>query len=346
MGKQASCCVPLRRKTYLYSPYRRSVVTRHPSPTLNYFDVQSSPDIEDGDIAEESSADSYASFELEDGEIGEVSSTVSCAGSDRCWERDNYGYSNRWGPRLQQIQALLFELIRDADCSSSNGFKPLATPLCPHPIESQLDFYIRTAAYKYNRILAHHCGTITSEHLLDHTCAATRPGQKTCTQLSTAPGDIVNYVPTGSPHDVTGDCPGVPKLTRHFMVLLPPTYKPPHLQSNATYHAALVISKNPVGPNKLLCPQTGDETYKATNVPILQTLVFDAHSPRRALVLDDAFDRLWEWKANTSVTYQVKIVHQESLHAVIYPRQPTYGLRLSDGAFETVLSDLMVEIGK
>ncbi|KAL8682407.1 MAG: hypothetical protein Q9186_001528 [Xanthomendoza sp. 1 TL-2023] len=316
------------------------MVTRHSSPTLKYDDVQCSPDTEDGEIIDESSAESCAKSELEDGEISEESSTVSCAGSDRCWGRDNYSYNNRWGPRLQQIQALLFELIRDTNYSSSNGFKPFATRLCPDPIESQLDFYIRTAAYKYNRILARHCGIISSEHVLDHTCAATRPGQKTCVQLSTVPGDIVNYIPVGNSSDVSGDCPGGAKLTRHFMVLLPAYYKRTSLQANENYHAALVISKNPVGPNKLLCPQQGDEDYKATNVPILQTLVFDAHSPRRSLVIDDEVERQWEWKANTSVTYQVKTVHQESLHAVIYPEQPTYGLRLSDGAFQTVLSDL------
>ncbi|KAL8806674.1 MAG: hypothetical protein Q9182_001202 [Xanthomendoza sp. 2 TL-2023] len=346
MGKQASCRVPHRQKTYLYNPYRKSVVTRHTSPTLKCIDVQSSADLEDGEISEDCSADSCASLDFEDGEIGEVSSTVSSAGSDRCWGRANHSYSNRWGPRLQQIQTLLFQLIRETNYPPSTGFKPRATPLCPHPIESQLDFYIRAAAYKYNRILTHHSGIISRQHPLNHTCAAPSPGQKTCTHLSTTPGDIINYVPAGTAHDVSGDCPGLPKLTRHFMVLLPPSYKPAALQCNPTYHAALVISKNPVGPHKLLCPQHGDENYKATNVPILQTLVFDAHSSRRSLVLDDEFDRRWEWKANTSVAYQVKIVHQESLHAVIYPQQPTYGLRLSDGAFQTVLRDLVVELGE
>ncbi|KAL8774785.1 MAG: hypothetical protein Q9209_000724 [Squamulea sp. 1 TL-2023] len=154
------------------------------------------------------------------------------------------------------------------------------------------------------------------------------------------PGDIVNYIPMGNSDDVSGDCPGRSKLTIHFMVLLPAYYKPVDLQANPDYHAAVVISKNPIGSSTLLCPQTGDEHYKAENTPIFQTLMFDAHSRRRSLILDDEVAWQWKWKANTSVAYHIKTVHQDSLHAVIVPEQPTYGLRLSDGSFQQLLKDL------
>ncbi|KAL8639159.1 MAG: hypothetical protein Q9226_008907, partial [Calogaya cf. arnoldii] len=78
----------------------------------------------------------------------------------------------------------------------------------------------------------------------------------------------------------------------------------------------------------------------AEHVPHFNTLTFDAHSPRRSFVLDDEVEGAWRWKQNTSVGYHIKIVHQDSLHAVIVPRQPTYGLRLSDSSFQQVLRDL------
>lgn len=140
--------------------------------------------------------------------------------------------------------------------------------------------------------------------------------------------------------DVSGDCPGGGKLSMHFMVLLPVYYKPVDLQANPDYHAALVITKNPIGSSTLLCPQPGDHYLRAENVPHFKTLMFNAHSRRRSLVLDDEVEWAWKWKPNTSVGYHIKIVHQDSLHAIIIPGQPTYGLRLSDGSFQQLLRDL------
>ncbi|KAL8989511.1 MAG: hypothetical protein Q9169_008347 [Polycauliona sp. 2 TL-2023] len=142
------------------------------------------------------------------------------------------------------------------------------------------------------------------------------------------------------PEDVSGDCAGKGKLSMHFMVLLPIYYKPVDLQADPDYHAALVISKNPIGSSTLLCPQPGDHHFRAENVPHFKTLVFDAHSRRRSLIHDDEVEWTWKWKPNTSVGYHIKIVHQDSLHAVIIPGQPTYGLRLSDGSFQQLLRDL------
>ncbi|KAI4113413.1 MAG: hypothetical protein LQ338_008180, partial [Usnochroma carphineum] len=206
--------------------------------------------------------------------------------------------------------------------------------------ETTLDYYTRTAPYKYKRRITRHTGIVNSPHILEHTCAKALPGQGTCMHASTTAGDIVNYIPMGNPDDVPGDAPIPAKLSMHFMVLLPKYYKPIDLQSNPAYHAALVITKNPIGPSTLVAPQPGSETYKANNIPYFQTVVFDAHSKRRKLMLDDAVEKKWHWKANTSVGYHIKIVHVENLHAVIYPEHPTCGLKLSDGAFQQVLKDL------
>ncbi|KAI4110236.1 MAG: hypothetical protein LQ345_007036 [Seirophora villosa] len=203
--------------------------------------------------------------------------------------------------------------------------------------ESALDYYTRTAPRKYNRRICRHTGIVADRHTA---CAATLPGQKTCMHASTTAGDIVNYIPMGNPNDVPGDAPVPAKLSMHFMVLLPKYYKPIQLQSSPAHHAALVITKNPIGASTLLAPQPHSDAYKATNVPYFQTLPFDAHSARRRVVVDEAVEGRWVWKENTSVGYQVKIVHQENLHAVIYPGHPTLGLRLSDGAFEQVLGNL------
>lgn len=210
----------------------------------------------------------------------------------------------------------------------------------PGSVESQLDYYVRVAPYKYKRHIARHTGVLHSPKILQHTCATTLPGQTTCTHDCTTAGDIVNYIPTGSSEDVRGDRPGPSKLSMHFMVLLPSYYKPVELQSKSAYHAALVISKNPIGSCTLLSPQPNHELLKAMNVPILRTVVFNAHSRRRSVIIDDEEEREWEWKANTTIGYHIKIVHQDNLHAVIYPGHPTYSIRLADGAFEQVLHEL------
>lgn len=210
----------------------------------------------------------------------------------------------------------------------------------PRSVEPQLDYYVRVAPQKYRRRIAHHTGVVHSPQILQHTCAMTLPGQKTCTHASTTAGDIVNYIPTGGSEDVRGDRPGPAKLSMHFMVLLPSYYKPVELQNTSAYHAALVISKNPVGSCTLLSPQPDHEHLKATNVPILRTVVFNAHSRRRSVIIDDEEEREWEWKANTTIGYHIKIVHQDNLHAVIYPGHSTYSIRLADGAFEQVLHEL------
>ncbi|KAL8917785.1 MAG: hypothetical protein Q9208_007766 [Pyrenodesmia sp. 3 TL-2023] len=203
----------------------------------------------------------------------------------------------------------------------------------------QLDYYTRTAPYKYKRYISRHTGIVHSPYVLEHTCAKTVPGQKTCIHACTTEGDIVNYIPLGSPDDVQGDA-GPLKLSMHFMVLLPKYYKPIDLQTDKAYHAALVITKNPIGPNTLVAPQPGSDSYKGNNIPYLQTLAFDAHSERRALRISDEVEQKWQWKENTSIGYHIKIVHQDNLHAVIFPGHPTLGLRLSDGGFEQVLSYL------
>ncbi|KAI4086488.1 MAG: hypothetical protein L6R37_008415 [Teloschistes peruensis] len=213
------------------------------------------------------------------------------------------------------------------------------SPFTDRWTESSLDYYTRTAPNKHKRRIARHTGVISSA-LLDHTCAATKSDQRTCMHSSTTAGDIVNYIPLGTADDVPSDLTYRRKLTLHFMLLLPSYYKPVHLQSDPAYHAALVITKNPIGPSSLLLPQPDGEGLKADHLPTLRTLVFDAHSRRRSIVLDDEVERKWPWKVNTSLGYHIKVVREEHLHAVIFPEGPTLGLRLSDAAFQQVLADL------
>ncbi|KAI4203208.1 MAG: hypothetical protein LQ350_002084 [Teloschistes chrysophthalmus] len=237
--------------------------------------------------------------------------------------RPNYG-----SPRYRNIDRYsVSHLLR---------FQP---PLTDRSTESSLDYYTRTAPYKYKRRIARHTGVISSADL-DHTCAATISGQRTCIHSSTTAGDMVNYIPLGTADDVPSDLTCRNKLTLHFMLLLPAFYKPVHLQSDTAYHAALVITKNPIGPSSLLLHQPDGEELKAEHLPILRTLVFDAHSRRRSIVLDDEVEGQWQWKANTSLGYHIKIVREEHLHAIIFPGWPTLGLRLSDAAYQQVLTDL------
>ncbi|KAL8666753.1 MAG: hypothetical protein Q9202_001291 [Teloschistes flavicans] len=221
----------------------------------------------------------------------------------------------------------------------------LRSRVTSHPTESSLDYYTRTAPYKYKRRIARHTGVLHSSALLDQACAATKSGQRTCIHPSTTAGDIVNYIPLDTADDVSSDLACRNKLTLHFMLLLPAYYKPVRLQHDPAYHATLVITKNPIGPSSLLLPQPDGEALKASNdCSTLRTLVFDAHSRRRSLVLDDEVERQWQWKENTSVGYHVKVVREEHLHAVIFPGWPTLGLRLSDAAFQQVLADLGEEV--
>ncbi|KAL8734162.1 MAG: hypothetical protein Q9166_001647 [cf. Caloplaca sp. 2 TL-2023] len=318
MGKEASRRVTIPRSSY--NPYGRTNVTKYP--------------------VRNPSCDSVGgSYELEDGEILEESCTDSGASSDGFWNSDNYSSSSS-NTSYSSSDAYAPWTSYSDDYHRTRSPAYFQRRLRPRSTESQIDYYTRTAPYKYKRRIARHSGIVHSPHILEHTCAATCPGQKTCVHPSSIPGDIVNYIPTGNFNDVLGDCANGGKLTMHFMVLLPAYYKPVDLQANRDYHAALVISKNPIGPNTLLCPQTGDDKYKAENVPIFQCLVYDAHSRRRSLIIDDESEKQWQWKANTSVGYHVKTVHQDTLHAVIYPDQPTYGLRLSDGSFRQLLADL------
>ncbi|KAL8951344.1 MAG: hypothetical protein Q9222_002681 [Ikaeria aurantiellina] len=140
--------------------------------------------------------------------------------------------------------------------------------------------------------------------------------------------------------DIVSDAPGLSKLSSHYVVLLPDYYKPADLQAKKRYYAALVITKNPIGPSRLLVRQQDSPMYKANNIPVLQSLAFDAHSRRRSLVIDDEIEGLWQWQQNTSVGYQIKIVHQDTLHAIIYPGKPTFGLKLTLGSFQQLLEDL------
>ena len=208
--------------------------------------------------------------------------------------------------------------------------------------ESQLEYYTRTASHKYNRMIAHHTGIIRSPFLAGRTCAAMHRGQKTCTHVSTRAGDVVNYIPVNDADGTSSDVSGLKKLTVHFLVLLPSQYKPTASQTNSTYHAALVISKNPVGTCSALLPQPdANFLFEAENISTLHTVVYDAYSERRSLIRDGDKCQHWQWKENTSLSLShVKIVHQDDLHAVIVPNQPTYGLRLSDESFQQVLRDL------
>ncbi|KAL8954336.1 MAG: hypothetical protein Q9183_007186, partial [Haloplaca sp. 2 TL-2023] len=208
--------------------------------------------------------------------------------------------------------------------------------------ESQLEYYTRTASYKYNRTITHHTGIIRSSFLVGRTCAAMHRGQKTCTHVSTRAGDVVNYIPVNDADGTSSDVLGLKKLTVHFLVLLPSQYKPTAFRTNSAYHAALVISKNPVGTCSPLLPQPdANFLFEAENISTLHTVVYDAYSERRPLVRDGDNCQHWQWKENTSVSLShVKIVHQDDLHAVIVPNQPAYGLRLSDESFQQVLRDL------
>ncbi|CAO1598079.1 hypothetical protein XANCAGTX0491_001852 [Xanthoria calcicola] len=311
MGKQASRPINIPRSTY--HPYRRTTTTTTLSRNTVCRRIGDFDELEEGEIAEDSPAYSRSSSRS----FWDTDSRSSCSSSS--------SYSSSSG-----------------FCRSIDRYTPFQDQLRPCSGESQLDYYIRTAPYKYKRYapISRHSGIVHSPRILESTCAATIPGQKTCVHPSTAPGDIVNYVPMGCPEDVSGDCPGGGKLSMHFMVLLPVYYKPVDLQANPDYHAALVITKNPIGSSTLLCPQPGDQHFRAENVPHFKTLMFDAHSPRRSLILDDEVEWAWKWKPNTSVGYHIKTVHQDSLHAVIIPGQPTYGLRLSDGSFQQLLRDM------
>ncbi|KAL9582011.1 MAG: hypothetical protein Q9212_003546 [Teloschistes hypoglaucus] len=257
----------------------------------------------------------------------------------RCTVIDSYR-PNYGRPRYRSIDRYSASRLLRLNSSLTDR---LNSPLTEHSTESSLDYYTRTAPYKYKRHIARHTGVISSG-LLDHTCAATVSGQRTCIHSSTTAGDIVNYIPLGTADDVPSDLTCRKQLSLHFMLLLPAYYKPVHLQSDPAYHAALVITKNPVGPSSLLLPQPDGEGLKADHWPTLRTLVFDAHSKRRSVVLDDDIEGEWQWKANTSLGYHIKVVREEHLHAVIFPGWPTLGLRLSDAAFQQVLADLGEEI--
>ncbi|KAL8839731.1 MAG: hypothetical protein Q9176_004338 [Flavoplaca citrina] len=311
MGKQASRSNDIPRSSY--HPYRKPTTTNNPP--------RNSICRTSGDI-----------YELEEGEIAEDSFTFSSSSSTSFWGtngRSSYSSTSSYSSS-------------SGSCRSVGSYNRPQNRIRPLSDESQLDYYIRTAPYRYKRYvpISRHSGILHSSWILENACAAAVPSQKTCVHLSTVPGDIVNYIPMACPDDVLGDCPGAGKLSMHFMVLLPIYYKPVDLQANHDYHAALVISKNPVGSSTLLCPQPGDHYFRKENVPHFKTLMFDAHSRRRSLVLDEDVEWAWKWKANTSVGYHIKIVHQDSLHAVIIPGQPTYGLRLSDGSFQQLLRDL------
>ncbi|KAL8898834.1 MAG: hypothetical protein Q9207_006502 [Kuettlingeria erythrocarpa] len=215
-------------------------------------------------------------------------------------------------------------------------------PATPHPVHRTGIYSVRpnlSSTTTLARLLTSTKGMVDSLCALEHTCAQMVSGQKTCIHACTTEGDIVNYIPVGTPGDVQGDA-GPSKLSMHFMVLLPKYYKPVDLQTDKAYHAALVITKNPIGPNTLVAPQPGSDSYRGNNIPYLQTLAFDAHSERRAMRINDEVEKKWQWKENTSIGYHIKIVHQDNLHAVIFPDHPTLGLRLSDGGFEQVLSHL------
>ncbi|KAI4144477.1 MAG: hypothetical protein L6R39_004166 [Caloplaca ligustica] len=280
----------------------------------------------------------------------------SYSSTDTCSKRDRYPNTDSYRPSWDSSKSNI------TSYTSSSTFSRWTTRYAPYApssasscssgyscrsqtkhrfrtTESELDYYTRTAPRKYRRHISRHSGIVDSSDVLEHTCAETLPGQKTCMHASTTAGDIVNYIPMGNPDDVPGDA-GPSRLSMHFMVLLPKYYKPVGLQSDKAYHAALVITKNPIGPSTLVAPQPGSDSYKANNIPYLQTLVFDAHSQPRRLVIDDVIEKKWQWKENTSIGYQIKIVHQDNLHAVIYYDHPTYGLRLSDGGYQQVLSHL------
>ena len=194
MGKQASRPINIPRSTY--HPYRRTTTTTTPSRNT----------VSGGNRDFE---------ELEEGEIAEDSPAYSRSSSRSFWDTDS---GSSYSSNTSYSSSSGF-------CRSIDRYTPFQDQLRPSSGESQLDYYIRTAPYKYKRYapISRHSGIVHSPRILESTCAATIPGQKTCVHPSTAPGDIVNYVPMGCPEDVSGDCPGGGKLSMHFMVLLPST---------------------------------------------------------------------------------------------------------------------------
>ncbi|KAL8907725.1 MAG: hypothetical protein Q9171_005740 [Xanthocarpia ochracea] len=312
MGKEASRRVNIPRSTY--NPYRRTNIVNHFSQVY---------ELEEGEMEEE---------ELEEGEIVDESSASPLSSSNGFWDTDNRSSSssNTSYPPSEELSHGL-----PKSSSLQNQFNPLSG-------ETSLDYYIRTAPLKYKAQwpISWHCGTVHCPRTIHYTCAATVPGQNTCTHRSTLPGDIVNYIPMGSSDDVSANGPGGGKLTIHFMVLLPAYYKDATFRPNADYHAALVITRNPVGFSTPLYPQARGARCKAENIPTFQSVMFDAHSQNRSLIPDEEIQWQWKWKANTSVGYHIKTVHQDSLHAVIIPDRPACGLRLSDASYQQLLSKL------
>ncbi|KAL8862836.1 MAG: hypothetical protein Q9178_000778 [Gyalolechia marmorata] len=315
MGKEASRRVNIPRSTY--NPYRRT-------DTTNQFSRNNiCGSVKEGEVEEE---------ELEEGEIVDESSASPPSSSNGFWDIDNRSSSSS-NTSHSPSEGLCHGLPKSS--SFQNQLSPLSG-------ETSLDYYIRTASLKYKAQwpISWHSGTVHSSRTIHYTCAATVPGQRTCTQRSTIPGDIVNYIPMGSSDDVSASGPGAGKLTIHFMVLLPAYYKDATFRSNTDYHAALVITTNPVGFSTPLCPQARRANFKADRIPSFQSVMFDAHSPDRSLIPDEEIAWQWKWKANTRVGYHIKTVHQDSLHAVIIPDRPTGGLKLSDASYQQLLSKL------
>ncbi|CAL8575299.1 hypothetical protein XPA_001233 [Xanthoria parietina] len=188
MGKQASRPINIPRSTY--HPYRRTTTTTTPSRNT----------VSGGNRDFE---------ELEEGEIAEDSPAYSRSSSRSFWDTDS---GSSYSSNTSYSSSSGF-------CRSIDRYTPFQDQLRPSSGESQLDYYIRTAPYNYKRYapISRHSGIVHSPRILESTCAATIPGQKTCVHPSTAPGDIVNYVPMGCPEDVSGDCPGGGKLSMHFM---------------------------------------------------------------------------------------------------------------------------------
>ncbi|KAL8925085.1 MAG: hypothetical protein Q9172_002404 [Xanthocarpia lactea] len=314
MGKEASRRVNIPRITY--NPYRRTDTTNHLSQNTICGSVKK------GEVEEE---------ELEEGEIVDESAASPLFSSDGFWDTDNRrssSSSSSSSSSYSPSEGLCHRLPKPS--SFQNQLSPLLG-------ETSLDYYIRTAPIRYKAQwpISWHSGIVHSPRTIHYTCAATVPGQNTCTQRSTLPGDIVNYIPMGTSDDVSANGPGGGKLTIHFMVLLPAYYKDATFRSNTDYHAAVVITRNPVGFSTPLYPQTRAASCKAEN---FQSVMFDAHSPDRSLIPDEEVVWQWKWKPNTRVGYHIKTVHQDSLHAVIIPDRPACGLRLSDASYQQLLS--------
>ena len=312
MGKEASRRVNNPRSTN--NPYRRTDTTDH-FPKVY--------ELEEGEVEEEV---------LEEGEIVDESFVSTLSSSNGFWDTDNRSSSSS-NTSYSPSEGLCHGLPKSS--SFQNRFSPL-------PGETLLDYYIRTAPLKYKAQwpISWHSGIVHSPRTVHYTCAAPVPGQTTCIQRSTLPGDIVNYIPMGSSDDVSASGPGGDKLTIHFMVLLPAYYKDPTFRSNTDYLAALVITTNPVGFSTPLYPQARRANFKAQKIPTFQSVMFDAHSHDRSLIPDEEVVWQWKWKANTRVGYHIKTVHQDSLHAVIIPDRPACGLRLSDASYQQLLSNM------